>query len=106
MGEGEVVKRESTELSLDFGSLSLDGLTSEQQNEIRALIAQKKFDIALDMATRKVKLDSSKADMDNVINTARSLDQTKAGYSISSEHETASGKTTINVNRIKFNPFG
>jgi hypothetical protein len=44
--------------------------------------------------------------MDNVINTAQHLDQTKAGYSIHSEHETASGKTTISVSRVKFNPFG
>ena len=106
MEKNEVVKKESTELSLDFGTLSLDHLTPEQQNQIRVLVAQKKFDLALEVATRKVKLDSSKADMDNVINTARSLDQTKAGFSIHSEHQTASGKTSISVNKIKFNPFG
>jgi adenylate kinase len=101
----EVAKRETTELSLDFGSLSLEGLSVEEQNKIRTLVAEKKFELALDVATRKVKLDSSKADMDTVINTARALDQTKAGYSIKSEHETASGKTTINVSKVRFNPF-
>ena len=106
MEKNEVVKKESTELSLDFGTLSLDELTPEQQNQIRMRVAQEKFDLALDVATRKVKLDSSKADMDNVINTARSLDQTKAGFSIQSEHQTGSGKTSISVNKIKFNPFG
>lgn len=104
--EGEILRNGSSELSLDFGKLSLEGLTPEQQNQIRTLVAQKKFDLALDIATRRVKLDSSKADMDNVINIARSLDQTRAGYSIHSEHETASGKTSISVNKIKFNPFG
>lgn len=106
MADGEIVKQETTALSLDFGSLSLDGLTPEQQNVIRALVAQKKFDLAVKVAEGKIKLEAAKADMDNVINTAQHLDQTKAGYSIHSEHETASGKTTISVTRVKFNPFG
>ena len=106
MVNNEIVKQESTALSLDFGTLSLDGLTLEQQNTIRALVAQKKFDLALRVAEGRIKLDASKADMDNVINTAQQLDKTKAGYSIRSEHETASGKTTISVSRVKFNPFG
>jgi len=101
----EVVKSGSNELSLDFGSISLEDLTPEQQNEIRARVAQNKLNIALDVATRKVKLDSSKADLDNVVGVAQRLDQTKAGYSIKSEVETASGKTTISVNRVRFNPF-
>ena len=101
MGAGNVVKRESSELSLDFGSLSLEGLSAEEQNQIRSLVAQKKFELALDVATRKVKLDSSKADMDNVVNTAQHLDQTHAGFSIKSEHETASGKTSISVIKVK-----
>lgn len=106
MANGEIVKQETSALSLDFGTLSLDGLNPEQQNAIRALVAQKKFDLALKVAEGKIKLDASKADMDNVINTAQQLDRTKAGYSIHSEHETASGKTTISVSRVKFNPFG
>ena len=106
MANGEIVKQETTALSLDFGTLSLEGLTPEQQNFIRALVAQKKFDLALKVAEDKIKLEAAKADMDNVINTAQRLDQTKAGYSISSEHQTASGKTTISVSRVKFNPFG
>ena len=106
MSDGELVKQETTALSLDFGTLSLEGLTPEQQNALRALVAEKKFDLALKVAEGKIKLDASKADMDNVINTAQHLDQTKAGYSIHSEHETASGKPTISVSRVKFNPFG
>lgn len=101
----DVVKSGSNVLSLNFGSLSLEGLTPEQQNEIRALVAQKKFDLALDVATCKVKLDSSKADLDNVVGVAQRLDQTKAGYLIESEVETASGKTTISINRVRFSPF-
>ena len=106
MANGEIVKQETTALSLDFGSLSLEGLSPEQQNVIRALVAQKKFDLALKVAENKIKLDANKADMDNVINTVQHLDKTKAGYSIHSEQETASGKTTISVSRVKFNPFG
>ena len=40
MEKNEVVKKESTELSLDFGTLSLDELTPEQQNQIRMRVAQ------------------------------------------------------------------
>lgn len=105
MADTEIVKKETTELSLDFGTLNLEGLTPEQQNVIRALVAQKKFDLALKVAEGKIRLDASRADMDNVINTAQRLDQTNAGYSIQSEHETASGKTKISVTRRKFNPF-
>lgn len=105
MANGEIVKQENTTLSLDLGSLSLDGLTPEQQNVIRASVAQKKFDLAVKVAEGKIKLEAARADMDNVINTAQHLDRTKAGYSIHSEHATASGKTTISVNRVKFSPF-
>lgn len=106
MAEKEIVKSEGSILSLDFGSLSLEGLTPEQQNVIRALVAEKKFELAVKVAEGKIKLDAAKADIDNVINTAQLLDQTKAGYSIHSEHETPSGKITINATRVKFNPFG
>ena len=106
MSDGEFGKQKTTALSLDFGTLSLDGLMPEQQNVIRALVAQKKFDLAVKVAEGKIALDAARADMDNVINTAQRLDQTKAGYSIHSEHKTASGKTTISVTRVKFNPFG
>ena len=61
MANGEIVKQETTALSLDFGTLSLEGLTPEQQNVIRALVAQKKFDLALKVAEGKIKLDASKA---------------------------------------------
>ncbi len=101
MSDGELVKQESTALSLDFGSLSLEGLDPQQRNYIRMLIAEKKFDLALQVAQGKIKLDASKADMDNVINTAQRLDQTGAGFSIQSEHQTASGKTTISVKKVK-----
>lgn len=101
MSDGELVKQETTALSLDFGTLSLEGLTPEQKNVIRALVAQKKFDLAVQVAEGKIKLDASKADMDNVINTVQRLDQTGAGFSIQSEHQTASGKTTISVKKVK-----
>ena len=42
-----------------------------------AFAAQKKFDLAVKVAEGKIKLEAAKADMDNVINTAQHLDQTK-----------------------------
>lgn len=101
MSDGELVKQETTALSLDFGTLSLEGLSPEKKNYILTLIAQKKFDLAVQVAEGKIKLDASKADMDNVINTVQRLDQTGAGFSIQSEHQTASGKTTISVKKVK-----
>ena len=49
MATGEIVKAGSTELSLDFGSLFLDGFTPAQQDVIRARVAHKKFDFALEV---------------------------------------------------------
>lgn len=106
MSDGKIVKQATQVLSLNFDTLSLTGLTSKQQNTMCALVAQKKFNLAVKVAEGKIRLDASKADMDNVINTVRHLDQTKAGYSVHSESETASGKTTISATRVRFNPFG
>ena len=102
MAGNEIAKRESNELSLDFGvgrGLSLDGLTPEQQNELAFKLQSKKLEVAVDVAERKARLESSVADSANVVNSASALDNTKADFNIASESETASGTMKISVHK-------
>ena len=98
----EITKRESNEISLDFGvgkGLSLDGLTPEQQNELAFKLQSKKLEMAVDVAERKARLESSVADSANVVNSASALDNTNADFNIASESATASGTMKINVHK-------
>ena len=102
MAGTELAKRESNEISLDFGvgkGLSLDGLTPEQQNELAFKLQSKKLEVAVDVAERKARLESSVADSANVVNSANALDGTRADFNISSESETASGTLEIKVRK-------
>ena len=102
MAGTEIAKRESNEISLDFGvggGLSLEGLTPEQQNELAFKLQSKKLEVAVDVAERKARLESSVADSANVVNSANALDGTKADFNITSESETASGTTKISVHK-------
>ena len=102
MAGTELAKRESNEISLDFGvggGLSLEGLTLEQQNELAFKLQSKKLKVAVDVAERKARLESSVADSANVVNSANALDGTKADFNITSESATASGTTKISVHK-------
>ena len=102
MAGTELAKRESNEISLDFGvggGLSLEGLTPEQQNELAFKLQSKKLEVAVDVAERKARLESSVADSANVVNSANALDGTRADFNISSESETASGTLEIKVRK-------
>lgn len=102
MAGTEIAKRESNEISLDFGvggGLSLEGLTPEQQNELAFKLQSKKLEVAVDVAERKARLESSVADSANVVNSANALDGTRADFNITSESETASGTTKISVHK-------
>ena len=102
MAGTELAKRESNEISLDFGvggGLSLEGLTPEQQNELAFKLQSKKLEVAVDVAERKARLESSVADSANVVNSANALDGTKADFNITSESATASGTTKISVHK-------
>ena len=102
MAGTELAKRESNEISLDFGvggGLSLEGLTPEQQNELAFKLQSKKLEVAVDVAERKARLESSVADSANVVNSANALDGTKADFNITSESATASGMTKISVHK-------
>ncbi len=102
MAGTEIAKRDSNEISLDFGvgkGLSLDGLTPEQQNELAFKFQSKKLEVAVDVAERKARLESSVADSANVVNSANALDGTRADFNITSESATASGTTKISVQK-------
>ena len=102
MAGTELAKRESNEISLDFGvdkGLSLEGLTPEQQNELAFKLQSKKLEVAVDVAERKARLESSVADSANVVNSANALDGTRADFNITSESATASGTTKISVHK-------
>ena len=102
MAGTELAKRESNEISLDFGvgkGLSLDGLTPEQQNELAFKLQSKKLEVAVDVAERKARLEASVADSANVVNSANALDGTRADFNITSESATASGTTKISVHK-------
>ena len=102
MAGTEIAKRDSNEISLDFGvgkGLSLDGLTPEQQNELAFKLQSKKLEVAVDVAERKARLESSVADSANVVNSANALVGTRADFNITSESATASGTTKISVHK-------
>ena len=102
MAGTEIAKRDSNEISLDFGvgkGLSLDGLTPEQQNELAFKLQSKKLEVAVDVAERKARLEPSVADSANVVNSANALDGTRADFNITSESATASGTTKISVHK-------
>ena len=102
MAGTEIAKRDSNEISLDFGvgkGLSLDGLTPEQQNELAFKLQSKKLEVAVDVAERKARLEASVADSANVVNSANALDGTRADFNITSESATASGTTKISVHK-------
>ena len=102
MAGTEIAKRDSNEISLDFGvgkGRSLDGLTPEQQNELAFKRQSKKLEVAVDVAERKARLESSVADSANVVNSANALDGTRADFNITSESATASGTTKISVHK-------
>ena len=102
MAGTEIAKRGSNEISLDFGvgkGLSLEGLTPEQQNELAFKLQSKKLEVAVDVAERKARLESSVADSANVVNSANALDGTRADFNITSESATASGTTKISVHK-------
>ena len=100
MADADIVTAGSNEISLDFGignGLSLDGLRDEQRREIAYKVQSSKADLAIDVASRKIKLESSIGDATNLVNTSRALDGTKADFSVKSQSETASGKLEISV---------
>ena len=102
MADADIVKAGSNEISLDFGignGLSLDGLTDEQRREIAYKVQSSKADLAIAVASRKIKLESSIGDATNLVNTSRALDGTKADFSVKSQSETASGKLEISVHK-------
>lgn len=98
----EISKRGNNELSLDFGEgrdLSLEGLTAAQQNELIFKLQSKKLEVAVGLAERKTRLESSVADSANVISSTVALDNTKVDFNITSESETASGTMKISVHK-------
>ena len=102
MAGTEIAKRDSNEISLDFGvgnGLSLEGLTPEQQNELAFKLQSKKLEVAVDVAERKSRLESSVADSANVVNSTNALDGTNADFNIASESATASGTMKITVHK-------
>lgn len=94
----EIVKKTDSSLDLTQG-LSLEGLSEVQKQSLLTKVQDAKIDLAKDLAQRKLKLQSSSADMDVTVNTANRLEQGKNDYHISSSHETASGHTEIKVSR-------
>lgn len=102
MADTDIVKAGSNEISLDFGigkGLSLDGLSDEQRRDLTYKVQSSKANLAIDVATRRVKLESSIGDATNLVNTSKALDGTKADFNVTSQSETASGNMEINVRK-------
>ena len=86
-----VKKEEGNVLSLNFGSVQLDGLTEQQQNELKYLVARKTIELAVDLKQRQIKLEASTAELSAEINEMERAK--KAGLHSSRSHgiETATG---------------
>ncbi len=96
----EIVKKDEMRLDVSQGfGISLEGLSDEQKQSVIAKVQDAKIELAKDVAKRQIRLNSSSADMDVTVNTANRLEQGKNDYKISSNHETASGRTEIQVSR-------
>jgi hypothetical protein len=83
-----------------FG-LSLEGLTDEQQQALRYKMLQSCVDLKIDAIDAQNRTVITSAEMNQTIQTVNSLSQTKAEFSVSSEHKTATGSTNIKVSNYK-----
>ena len=79
-----------------FG-LSLAGLTEEQQQALRFKMLESCVDLKVEAIGAQNLTVISSAEMNNTIQSANALSQTKADYIVSSEHKTATGTTNIKV---------
>lgn len=75
-------------------------LTLRQQQDLALEELHQRVNLSADIATRQVRLQASAADMDQTVRRVQELAQSsRADFKISSTHATASGKTTITVQR-------
>lgn len=89
-------------IPLDFGTggnLALGGLDEDVRRELAGRVAKERIDIAVDIARRRAKLQSTVADTDNVVASAKSLDGTKADFNITQTSESASGTIEVSVHK-------
>ena len=87
--------------AVPLDTLSNDrALTLRQQQELALAEFHQRIDLSADIAARQVRLQASAADMDQTVQRVQELAQSsRADFRITSTHTTASGNTTITVQR-------
>lgn len=64
----EIVKTEGGNmLSLNLGSVNLEGLTDEQQNSLRNLVAQKSVELAFELKKHQIQIQQTTTELDATI---------------------------------------
>ncbi len=100
----EIMKNDSQApmISIQPGPISLDGLTPDQQNELRMLAAKKGIDLAADAAKKKLQLQAATAEVDVAICAAKQLADVGARISLESSSQTATGTISIKAKKGLF----
>lgn len=89
------------DLAFPHGTLTNDRtLTLRQQQDLALEELHQRVNLSTDIATRQVRLQASAADMDQTVRRVQELAQSsRADFKISATYATASGETTITVQR-------
>ena len=74
-------------------------LTPEQKSRMAELAVERGIDLEVKDRDAKRRFDASGAEMDRAVDLAKQHEQMKSDFTIRSEFETASGKTSVNVSR-------
>jgi len=95
-------QKPTTTLALPSGKLvsEFGNLTLRQKQGLALVENRQRLALAADVAARQIRLQSSAVDMDQTIQRVQDLSRsTRADFTVRSTHTTASGETTISVNR-------
>ena len=95
----ELVKNNPNSLTITPGTVSLEGLTEAQQNELRLYAAKTGIDMAADAATRKMRLEASAAEVDMTTNAIGSIRRAGGKYDVKMTAQTATGAISIRAKK-------
>lgn len=97
----EVLQTSGQVLTLNFGSVDMTGLTPEQQNELRMIVAKKQVELASDLAKKRIQIEAATTDIDVALNAVDRLSRGSSSFKVSSHSSTASGSTSITAGKVK-----
>lgn len=97
----EIVKRDaaSAAITIGTGPISMEGLTLEQQNELKMLAAKKGIDLAAKAADMQLQNQAASAEVNAVLAAAKGFSDSGVGIKIESTTHTATGTISIKAKK-------